>query len=144
RYYDPVTGRFISEDPLGFRGGDVNLYVYASNNPVLFVDPLGLFWFRQDWQTLGVVGREGTFVEPTGLISEGIERYMPAGYTFGELHDGFVGALTSIGISDKLVNIPSMLPLYQVAIIVEAERTLGILDQPVPVAQSISQGNNKP
>ena len=42
RYYDPQVGRFISEDPIGFEGGDVNLYVYASNNPILFIDPWGL------------------------------------------------------------------------------------------------------
>ena len=32
RYYEPVLGRFISEDPIGFRGG-LNLYAYVSNNP---------------------------------------------------------------------------------------------------------------
>jgi uncharacterized protein RhaS with RHS repeats len=42
RYYDPYVGRFISEDPIGFAGGDVNLYLYVSNNPVNFVDPFGL------------------------------------------------------------------------------------------------------
>ena len=42
RYYDPQVGRFISEDPIGFEGGDVNLYVYASNNSIMFVDPWGL------------------------------------------------------------------------------------------------------
>jgi len=42
RYYDPVLGRFISEDPLGFGGGDVNLMVYTSNDPVNWVDPWGL------------------------------------------------------------------------------------------------------
>ena len=42
RYYDPQVGRFISEDPLGFGGGDVNLYGYVQNNPVMFVDPSGL------------------------------------------------------------------------------------------------------
>jgi RHS repeat-associated protein len=42
RYYDPQVGRFISEDPLGFDGGDVNLYVYGGNNPLLVVDPWGL------------------------------------------------------------------------------------------------------
>ena len=42
RYYDPEVGRFISEDPLGFAGRDLNLYVYALNNPILFVDPWGL------------------------------------------------------------------------------------------------------
>jgi RHS repeat-associated protein len=42
RYYDPQIGRFISEDPIRFAGGDVNLYAYAGNNPVNFVDPFGL------------------------------------------------------------------------------------------------------
>ena len=31
RYYDPQVGRFISEDPIGFDGGDVNLYAYADS-----------------------------------------------------------------------------------------------------------------
>jgi RHS repeat-associated protein len=41
RYYDQNTGRFNSEDPIGFRGG-VNFYTYVSSNPVRFADPLGL------------------------------------------------------------------------------------------------------
>ncbi len=39
RYYDPVAGRFISEDPIW----DVNLYAYANNNPHMFIDPKGEF-----------------------------------------------------------------------------------------------------
>jgi hypothetical protein len=42
RYYDPSTGRFISEDPIGFAGGDVNLSAYAKNNPINSIDPSGL------------------------------------------------------------------------------------------------------
>ncbi len=42
RYFDAETGRFISEDPIGFAGGDFNLYAYVGNNPVLLIDPLGL------------------------------------------------------------------------------------------------------
>jgi len=42
RFYDPQIGRFISEDPIGFAGGDVNLYGYVGNNPVNFSDPFGL------------------------------------------------------------------------------------------------------
>jgi RHS repeat-associated protein len=43
RYFDPGTGRFITEDPIGL-GGGTNFYEYARNNPVLLIDPLGLKW----------------------------------------------------------------------------------------------------
>lgn len=42
RYYDPQIGRFISKDPIGFAGGDVNLFRYVGNNPVNKIDPKGL------------------------------------------------------------------------------------------------------
>jgi RHS repeat-associated protein len=42
RYYDPMEGRFISRDPIGFAGGDVNLFAYVQNNPIRFRDPQGL------------------------------------------------------------------------------------------------------
>lgn len=42
RYYDPTTGRFLNEDPLGFDGDDAQLYAYVVNNPVNLVDSLGL------------------------------------------------------------------------------------------------------
>jgi RHS repeat-associated protein len=41
RYYDSSTGRFLSEDPIGFLGG-VNLYFYVKNNPLNFIDHFGL------------------------------------------------------------------------------------------------------
>jgi RHS repeat-associated protein len=41
RYYHPGLQRFISEDPLGFGGGDSNLYSYAGNSPTNFSDPRG-------------------------------------------------------------------------------------------------------
>ncbi|WP_105455874.1 RHS repeat-associated core domain-containing protein [Escherichia coli] len=40
RYYAPECGRFISQDPIGLRGG-LNLYAYAPN-PLKYIDPLGL------------------------------------------------------------------------------------------------------
>src|SRR5207247_4321980 len=42
RYYSPIYQRFISEDPLGFGGGDANFYIYAGDSPANFGDPLGL------------------------------------------------------------------------------------------------------
>src|SRR5205823_6969245 len=48
RYYDANTGRWISQDPLGFDAGDSNLYRYVNNRPVNTTDPSGkLFeWVR--------------------------------------------------------------------------------------------------
>jgi RHS repeat-associated protein len=41
RYYDQNVGRFISEDPINFRGG-IDFYAYTLNNPVNWIDPFGL------------------------------------------------------------------------------------------------------
>ncbi len=40
RYYDPIIGRFVGEDPIGLMGG-INLRIYAAN-PLTWIDPLGL------------------------------------------------------------------------------------------------------
>lgn len=42
RYYSPTLMRFISEDPLGFAAGDVNLHAYTSNSPTNLTDSSGL------------------------------------------------------------------------------------------------------
>jgi RHS repeat-associated protein len=41
RDYDPETGRWTSRDPIGFSGGDTNLYGYAYGDPVNVIDPDG-------------------------------------------------------------------------------------------------------
>ena len=42
RYYAPTWGRFAAEDPLGFIGGDMNLYAYAEGSPIMLTDRSGL------------------------------------------------------------------------------------------------------
>lgn len=50
RYYDPALGRFISPDPLYIADPErcttnpiaCNLFAYANNNPMAFIDPTGL------------------------------------------------------------------------------------------------------
>ena len=41
RYYDPETGRWLNRDPIGERGG-LNVYGFVRNNPISFIDILGL------------------------------------------------------------------------------------------------------
>jgi RHS repeat-associated protein len=41
RYYDPKTGRFTQEDPIGLAGG-LNTYGFADGDPVSYTDPYGL------------------------------------------------------------------------------------------------------
>ena len=41
RYYSPILHRFLSEDPLEFDSGDLNLYAYAFNDPINLTDPSG-------------------------------------------------------------------------------------------------------
>jgi len=42
RWYDPRVAKFLSEDPIGFESGDVNLSRYVENVATTFIDPGGL------------------------------------------------------------------------------------------------------
>jgi RHS repeat-associated protein len=49
RYYNPYLCRFVNPDPSGFAGG-LNLYAYASGNPISLIDPYGL---SPNWSQIG-------------------------------------------------------------------------------------------
>lgn len=118
RFYSPAIGRFLQTDPIGYEGG-MNLYAYVNGNPVNYIDPLGLDWFRPEAHPY-MAGREGTIVEP-GPVGNGkyIDDYIPAGHTFASMHDNFVGHVTSIGLPDWLVNIPTMPAVYVYSVLNE-------------------------
>ncbi|MFZ4765910.1 MAG: RHS repeat-associated core domain-containing protein, partial [Roseimicrobium sp.] len=44
RAYDSGVGRWINRDPIGETGG-VNVFLYCDNNPMMFVDPIGLITY---------------------------------------------------------------------------------------------------
>ena len=56
RYYSAGLKRFISEDPIDFAGGDVNLYGYVLNDPVNLFDPFGLQSMTDTWVNYGTYG----------------------------------------------------------------------------------------
>ncbi len=49
RYYNPSSGRFVSEDPIDYNSQDMNLYRYVNNNSINFFDPSGNVATRPKW-----------------------------------------------------------------------------------------------
>ncbi|MBI2841427.1 MAG: RHS repeat protein, partial [Acidobacteria bacterium] len=65
RYYQPTSGRFVSEDPIRFGGRDSNFFRYVLNTPTEFADPSGLWAGVDD----AVFAGGGAIV---GLVGQGI------------------------------------------------------------------------
>jgi RHS repeat-associated protein len=88
RYYDQTTGRFISEDPIGFSGG-FNFYSYVKNNPTDFTDLFGLTDFSeaQTFELLQRIYAESTEGPIQGL--ENIYQNSNSGgkYDFGHMEE---------------------------------------------------------
>jgi RHS repeat-associated protein len=45
RGYDPVIGRWLARDPIGYEGG-INLFRYVGNGPIIRIDSFGLQYFQ--------------------------------------------------------------------------------------------------
>jgi RHS repeat-associated protein len=58
RWYDPVSGRWLSPDPIGISGG-LNHYVFCANNAVNLLDPHGLTIYHQTGTAAQRVRLEG-------------------------------------------------------------------------------------
>ncbi len=54
RDYDAYTGKWTAKDPIGFDGGDLNLYGYVLGDPVNFVDPSGKIAIIDDVLIIGI------------------------------------------------------------------------------------------
>lgn len=98
RWYEPGTGKFINEDPSGFKGGDVNLFRYVGNDPLNQVDPSGLV-AETIWDIanigMGLYSAQDNFrkgnwgwlaLDVGGLIYDGVATavpFLPAGASAG-------------------------------------------------------------
>ena len=47
RFLDPNIGRWNMKDPIGFDGGDSNLYRYVENNALFYFDPMGWLKYKK-------------------------------------------------------------------------------------------------
>ena len=90
RYYCPDTGRFLSEDPIGF-AGSVNPYGYAANNPTNNFDPFGLKSYQVSRDLNNPLARYiGSHNFIVIIPDDGGE---PEFYSYGPLPNGKVGRL---------------------------------------------------
>lgn len=68
RYYDAATGRWTSQDPLGFDAGDSNLYRYVGNAPTNATDPSGYWSFARhvglQQRATATLTKEGNRIDP--------------------------------------------------------------------------------
>jgi RHS repeat-associated protein len=99
RYYDPLTGRFTTEDTYVGEKTDplsLNLYTYGQNNPLKYNDPTG-HWVQIAWGA--IIGAGTTFafdLFDDGRINSGWRPYV-AGTVAGAVTGGlsaWVGAGT--------------------------------------------------
>ena len=84
RYYDPEICRFISADNLELlpalsqTAGQLNLYAYCNNNPVMYTDPTGEFWdtvldlFFLGWDIYNLATNDG-YKDWTNWVALGID-----------------------------------------------------------------------
>ena len=70
RWYDASVGRWVSEDPIGFEGGDANLYRYCNNWAMNATDPLGFGLWSWVW-----TGNWNASDEEWDAASEGAGQY---------------------------------------------------------------------
>jgi RHS repeat-associated protein len=99
RYYDPVVGRFVSKDPMGFDEKNMqsfNRYAYANGNPYRFLDPNGR-------ESIGIRAQERAQIEfLKGNISEqqlkDVYEAQQAGAILGVLIDGVVSGIARLAV----------------------------------------------
>jgi RHS repeat-associated protein len=74
RDYDPDTGRWTAKDPIGFAGGNIDLYGYCLNDPVNWVDSLGLVLSWKQEVVVSIAGGLGAVIggAAVGLTTWGV------------------------------------------------------------------------
>ena len=97
RWYDPVSRRFISEDPSGLAGG-VNQYAFASNDPVGKADATGMY---ECWVKLFTDGDCNGGGSNRGVRTLGFAGNIGMGWGNGDAIDRIVSEAAECGAFDQ-------------------------------------------
>ncbi|MBK9058308.1 MAG: hypothetical protein IPL82_10890 [Elusimicrobia bacterium] len=105
RDYDARTGRWTAKDPIGFNGGDSNVYRYAQGDPINIKDPAGKIAIVDDALGVGLLAfpQVAAGVVLTLAITWGI---VQAYKYWSRVDDGGVPASCPIGRRGNPMSVP--------------------------------------
>jgi RHS repeat-associated protein len=131
RYYLPGVQRFISEDPLGFLSGDLNLYAYVGGNPINYIDPTG-------------TGRKGKIIKTTIKFIDKIKKVIPiatetAVKSKGGLKEFLKAFFTDLG-KEQIPKVSSGITRVG-GVVIDVEK--GLLNSEVAIGNSVLYGTYK-
>ncbi|WP_460031313.1 RHS repeat-associated core domain-containing protein [Megalodesulfovibrio paquesii] len=63
RDHGPEVGRWTSKDPIGFEGGELSLYTYIFQNPILLTDSFGVGSYEDRWGWCGAGGADKLLID---------------------------------------------------------------------------------
>jgi len=122
RYYDPTTGRFISQDPIGLLGG-INHYQYAPNH-INWVDPLGLSC-KEGEATIFKIGHgsEMHFAVQVKSKNGVVKTHQLGGIGTKTLIDEFDESAFSCDVQKIVVKLPDAISAqeYQKSLLIQAD-----------------------
>jgi len=125
RYYDPRISIFISVDPLAEQAPNWTPYRYAFNNPIMFVDPTGLWEFKydSDLKTLSLHKSNdkdnlASFLKESGMSERQVAKQLFGGGKSGKeaMNNFFNGEDTCIDVSDLSGSMGKMLKGMETAL----------------------------
>jgi len=114
RDYDPHTGRWTSKDPIGFAGGDPNLYGYVLGDPVNYIDRDGLevdfagYTLRNPQVILNLLRLNEAIMRVSGLRNDQFMLRVTGGDRFRDENGVIVSATNGLPILKSAAKSPHL------------------------------------
>jgi RHS repeat-associated protein len=138
RYYDPVIGRFYSNDPVGFTGNihTFGRYTYGNNNPYKYVDPDGRSSIEANMfaNMFGFQSSEQATTSINGSLEKGRQAVLQGASQVNKASGTVGGLATAAAIVCTAVCQPAVPVLTEIAI---ASTVTGVVTSDAPLTEGV-------